>query len=57
MLGIRVSDFVVKTNLAEIIDRSIILDTLVHIVYRRTSMSETTFSGKKCLSGTTFHAI
>jgi hypothetical protein len=25
--------------------------------YRRTSISGTTFSGKKCLSGTIFHAI
>jgi hypothetical protein len=26
-------------------------------VYRRTSISETSFSGNKCLSGTIFHAI
>jgi hypothetical protein len=25
--------------------------------YRKTSISRTTFSGKKCLSGTSFHAI
>jgi hypothetical protein len=25
--------------------------------YRRTSISGTTFSGKKCISGTNFHAI
>jgi hypothetical protein len=28
-----------------------------HLNYRRTSISGTTFSGKKCLSGTIFHAI
>jgi hypothetical protein len=28
-----------------------------HQMYRRTSISGTTFSGKKCLSGTIFHAI
>jgi hypothetical protein len=26
-------------------------------VYKRTSISGTTFSGRKCLSGTIFHAI
>jgi hypothetical protein len=27
------------------------------VVYRRTSISGTTFSGKRCLSGTIFHAF
>jgi hypothetical protein len=30
---------------------------LEYYTYRRTSISGTTFSGKKCLSGTSFHAF
>jgi hypothetical protein len=34
-----------------------LLLVLDKVEYRRTSISGTTFSGRKCLSGTSFHAI
>jgi hypothetical protein len=36
---------------------SLIVSSSLVINYRRTSISGTTFSGNKCLSGTSFHAI